>query len=469
MSRSLLVSFLSAALSLTSATLFAVESHAIDAAGTSDTALDSPLDRLNVLSDATHERLAQGIPLSLEEALEIALSQAPSLALQEASIRLAEAQVESTRSAYRPNINASASVELSTGSGYVAGSNQLGGSSGRTTATSLNASLSADQLIYDFGTHAARRRAAQARVSAATATSAQNQQDIRTAVITQYLRAGAAREQLEVALQTRTAESRRAEQIEAYVEVGLRPSIDRATARANVASATARFIDAETNYDLAVFELLTAMGVHEDQALRIVWTELDTRELEALDTSALQELAKAQRGEFRELAASIVAAEEGIRATSNSALPSLRAMAGVSESFLVGRNGRWNAYIGARLSWNIYQGGQIRFQRAEQEVELIRLAAEEQLIITNMVQEIRRAQRSIRGASASLETRSILVDNAREQLQLAQGRYDTGLGNIVELSDAQLALIEAQYAEIEASLALSLARADLIAAVAGWD
>lgn len=453
---------------------FAQTAPAVDASPSrvSSTGADdssSSLDRLASLVEASDERQSERVSLRLEEALEIALSQAPTIALQEASIRIAEAQLDSTNRTYRPNISASAGIELSTGSGYVAGSTQLGGGQTRTTATSLNASLSAEQLIYDFGSHASRRRAARARVAAATASSEQTLQDIRTAVISQYLRAGAAHEQLQVARQIQQTEAKRAEQIEAYVEVGLRPSIDRATARANVASSTARFIDAETAYDLAVFELLDAMGVTDDVPLAIFWTQLDTNELEALDTEELRQLAQTQRGEFRQLAQTITAAEEGLRATTRSARPTLRGMAGVSESFLVGKNGRWNAYIGARIGWNIYQGGQVRFQQREQEAELMRLGAEEQLIVQTVVQEIRRAQRNIQGAAASVETRRILVLNAEEQLNLAQGRYETGLGNIVELSDAQLALTQAKFDEIEANLALSLARANLISSVAGWD
>lgn len=434
-----------------------------------ETVDSDPMQRLQTLVDSRVERLESGWAISLEQALTIALSSSPTVALEEASREVAIRQVESTRSAYRPTISASAGVEVTTGSGYVAGSNQLGGSQTRTSATSLNASLSAEQLIYDFGRTAAQRRAAQARVAVRDAYLEQNFQDIRSEVIKSYLQAGAAREQMLVALETLSAEQQRAEQIRAYVEVGLRPTIDLATARANVASASARFIDAETAYDLATFDLLAMMGATDDTELHVQWTELETDALETLNLNELRDLAQGQRGELRALAESIVAAEEGIRATANDGLPTIRANAGISESYLVGQRGRWNAYIGARIGWTIYQGGRVRFQRAEQEAELTRLSAEEHQIVTAIVQQIRRAQRSIQGAQVALETRSILVENAQEQLSLAQGRYETGMGNIVELSDAQLALTEARFAEIEASLNLSLSRADLISAIAGWE
>lgn len=412
---------------------------------------------------------SEGLSLSLEEALTIALDQAPQLALQHASVQIAQAQAETSRAPLRPSITAQAGIELSTGSGYVAGSQQLSGNQNRSTATSFNASINAEQLIFDFGAVGARRQAAHARIRSAVSTYEQAEQETVYAVIRSYLAAGAAMEQWRVADQALQSETQRSAQIDGYVDAGLRPSIDRATARANVASAQARAIDAAMAYELATFDLLRAMGIREDRSLHIELVDVVSDELESIDVQDLEALARAQRGEFRSLEAELDAAEQTLRATRQGALPTLRGVAGVSESLLIGKNGRWNAYIGARLVWNIYQGGQVRSQLREREAELVRLRAEETVLLTTVVDAIRRAQRQIRGAQASLDTRGYLVESAREQLRLAQGRYETGMGNIVELSDAQQALTEAQFAQIEARLQLAQARASLMAAVAGWE
>lgn len=423
------------------------------------------LEEIRAEADAVFEN---ALPLKLEEALEIALSQSPTVAIRDAETRIAKTQANSTRSAYRPTIGIAAGIELNTGSGYVAGSSQLGGSQGRETAASVNASISANQLIYDFGSHAARRRGAAASIRSAVAQEEQNIQDLRTEVMRQYLRAGAARERLAVAQSAQRAEYKRAEQIDAHVEVGLRPRIDRATARANVAHATARIITAATEYDLSAYDLLSTLGIDEDRTLDIGWVQIQTDALEELNTDDLRALATEQRGEFRALASDLEAAEEGIRETNSEYLPTLNAVAGASESLLIGGVGRWNAYIGARLSWDIYRGGRVQFQKREQEARRDRLALEERTLLIELVQTIHRAQREIRGAKALSDTRHIVVINAARQLELAEGRYETGLGNIVELSDAQLAYTEAQLDEIDAALQLSLARVTLVSAVAGW-
>jgi outer membrane protein len=52
-------------------------------------------------------------------------------------------------------------------------------------------------------------------------------------------------------------------------------------------------------------------------------------------------------------------------------------------------------------------------------------------------------------------------------LKLAEGRYSAGVGNIIELGDAQLALTNAEMQRIQADYNLATARAHLLRAL-GW-
>jgi outer membrane protein len=42
------------------------------------------------------------------------------------------------------------------------------------------------------------------------------------------------------------------------------------------------------------------------------------------------------------------------------------------------------------------------------------------------------------------------VESAQENFRLSQGRFDAGVGTIIELTDAQLALTQAQATEAQA-------------------
>ena len=55
--------------------------------------------------------------------------------------------------------------------------------------------------------------------------------------------------------------------------------------------------------------------------------------------------------------------------------------------------------------------------------------------------------------------------NARARLLSAEGRYRTGIGNIIELSDAQVAMTAASTKVVSADFQLATARAQLIQAL----
>jgi outer membrane protein len=55
--------------------------------------------------------------------------------------------------------------------------------------------------------------------------------------------------------------------------------------------------------------------------------------------------------------------------------------------------------------------------------------------------------------------------NARERLRLAEARYQTGIGNAIELGDAQLAVTNAGVQKLQAEFQLGVARAQLMKAL----
>ena len=54
-----------------------------------------------------------------------------------------------------------------------------------------------------------------------------------------------------------------------------------------------------------------------------------------------------------------------------------------------------------------------------------------------------------------------LVKAAHKRQQLAEGRYQAGVGSIIELSDAELNFVNARFQEVQAALDLASARARL--------
>jgi outer membrane protein len=72
---------------------------------------------------------------------------------------------------------------------------------------------------------------------------------------------------------------------------------------------------------------------------------------------------------------------------------------------------------------------------------------------------------TIRAAKATVEASNEALVNARERLRLAEGRYQNGVGSVIELSDAQVAAANAAAQVVQNEFNLSTARAQLLAAL----
>ena len=86
--------------------------------------------------------------------------------------------------------------------------------------------------------------------------------------------------------------------------------------------------------------------------------------------------------------------------------------------------------------------------------------------IVNQVRvEVAQAQLQVRAAKATIAAVGEALFNSRERLRLAEGRYQSGVGNVIELGDAQVAVATAAAQSIQAEYNLATARAALLKAL----
>jgi outer membrane protein len=78
---------------------------------------------------------------------------------------------------------------------------------------------------------------------------------------------------------------------------------------------------------------------------------------------------------------------------------------------------------------------------------------------------VEQARLGVRAARATLGAATEAADAARERLVLAEGRYQTGVGSVLELADAQLALTTALGQRVQAEFQLAAARSQLLQAL----
>jgi outer membrane protein len=124
-----------------------------------------------------------------------------------------------------------------------------------------------------------------------------------------------------------------------------------------------------------------------------------------------------------------------------------------------------NWAAGLALTWPLFQGGLTRSQVAQAEASLQSIDAQRALEELQIRLDVDSARLAVRAAKATISAADEALASAREQLHLAEQRYVTGVGSIIELYDAQVAFTGAAVQSVQARYGLSSARAQLLAAL----
>lgn len=128
-----------------------------------------------------------------------------------------------------------------------------------------------------------------------------------------------------------------------------------------------------------------------------------------------------------------------------------------------GAGATWS--VGATLSWSLFSGGQSYYAVKEAQATRESLAAQRDQLLLQVRLQIVQAQLGVRASTQALAASTTALDNTREQLRLAEGRYQAGVGSVIELSDAQLAYTNAGAQKVQASYTLYASRAALLEAL----
>ncbi|MGI5864266.1 MAG: TolC family protein [Myxococcales bacterium] len=402
----------------------------------------------------------QASPLTIEQAVETALSNHPDLRAASSQADSASARARASRGPLLPQVRASASA------GYGARDpwEQAIVSNG-----DLGAAVSADVLLYDFGRTRNQWRSAQASAEA-TAHSAQAvAADVVLNVRLAFFDVLESEALVRVGRETLANELRHLQQIEQFVEAGTRPAIDLAKLRTTVATARAALVRAESNLQIAKARLNQAMGVTASTDYEVARSSLPPLALEAEATDVLFARAVDNRPELAAQRSSIRASELSVKVAEKRLWPSLQLGAGLSyfaDDILAPG---WSASLGLTLSWTLFDGlaapANEEAERANVVTAQARLTGQEQQIWT----EVDTALVDLGSAKAELEAARQGLVSARELLSLAEARYAEGVGSSIELSDAQLELSNAEVQVVRGEYDVAAARARLLRAIGERD
>jgi len=410
----------------------------------------------------------EAIVLHLDDAVRTGLQHQPNVLTAKAQTEAAAGRVDQARAGYLPQVIGTGLAQRVHGTASVR-TTQNGvpttvGSSGQTYNV-FSFGVSASQLIWDFGQTIDRTRAASAQRDAQESNERTARFEAALQVRQAFFQAHAQKALVQVGRESVQNMERHLEQVRGFVEQGIRPEIDLAQAKTDLANAKVTLINAQNGYLTAKAQLNQAMGVAQGTDYDVADEGLAPIPGEDGPGEGLLRQALASRPELVSLQKQTKAAELTVSSIQGAYGPTLSGVGGVSEAGpaldALGLN--WN--IGLNLTWPIFQGGLTRGEVREARANVSVAQAQVTQAELTVRLQVEQARLNLRSAKAAIVAARDARENAKERLRLAEGRYESGVGSIIELDDAAVAALSAGAQLVQAEYNLASARAGLLSAL----
>ncbi|HTA20223.1 MAG TPA: TolC family protein, partial [Polyangia bacterium] len=268
-----------------------------------------------------------------------------------------------------------------------------------------------------------------------------------------------------VAEEAVTNQQKHLDQITDMVSAGMKSQIDLATQRTAFANARVQAVNAENTYAADLALLNQAMGLPSESGFELTDTEMPPVAGEDGDEHQMIEAALAARPEIANADQQRHAQDLLVSSYRGNYLPAVSATGGITEFGGGGNAASTSWFLGLSASWALISGGLTTGQIREAKGTLAALAAQEDAAKLQVSVDVVQGRLAVRAAKSSIDGAEEALTNAREQLRLAEGRYQTGQGSIIELADAQVAYTTAEAQEVSARYSLASARAQLLTAL----
>jgi outer membrane protein TolC len=322
-----------------------------------------------------------------------------------------------------------------------------------------------NQTLWDFGRTLGAYLAARDQERAAKAGLDATWTAVELNVRTTYYTVLATEALVAVADQTVASNQRQLDLARGQFEVGTRPRFDVTTAEVNLQQSLISQITAHDAVVLTRINLSQAVGQDVSRrtlSLPVVPADID------LDVPRLMAEALASRPDLRGAEFQISAADQNLSAAKSAWFPILGVSAGynwndskypVAGGLPAPDANSWNLL--GTLTWPLLSGGADLGRVDVQSGALASAKASRDLLLLQVRTDVEQAVTGVNVARATREVARKLVAQAKENLELAEGRYQAGIGTIIDVTVSQTSYTSAQASEVKAAFDLASAWAQL--------
>ena len=255
-----------------------------------------------------------------------------------------------------------------------------------------------------------------------------------------------------VAVASQTVDSRQlfVDKIKALTDAKLKSDLDLSFARVDLARGELLLLEARNNYQTSLASLSAILGYPDEQNFQLV-EEQAAIAPPALDVLPLIQQALLQRPEVAALRDEVAAAQKFSSAEHDLQRPTISALGVVGEAPVRDNHiPNWYGAVGLNINIPIFNGflfsARAKAADLQTDVNRQRLAG----LRNNIARDVRTSWQDTNRAYERLSVTQQLREQAGLALDLAQSRYNLGLGSIVEFSQAELQKTEADIADTDA-------------------
>jgi len=403
------------------------------------------------------ETVASGEALTLERAIEIGLRNHPSIMAGISTVKVNEARIGEARANYFPQVSltenysrvspaTSRNTSVTSSAGLPSGTTvtSAGGPSDQFTS-----SANLTQMLYDFG-----KTSSQVKVQKLTTDSTRSDlENLRDQVVVNvkqgYFTLLQAERNRDVVKETVKQFQDHLRQAQGFYKAGTKARFDVTKAEVDLSNARVNLIKAENQVRIGRVTLNNAMGAPDASP---DYRLADSLAFEKYNLSYDEAVQKAfrQRPDLLSLVKKREAAKESITLSQKGYFPVL---SGVASYYYTGSNlgtldNGWS--LGASMSIPLFSGFLTKYQVMEAVSARDTIAANELSLRQDILLQVQQAYLSLRDADERRGAAEVGVRQGKENLELANGRYQAGVGNPIEVTDSVVALANAEIAYTQA-------------------
>jgi outer membrane protein len=394
-------------------------------------------------------------PLSLRDAVRLALAQNPAIAAASEAEQAALLRVDQARSGKLPKVNYSESWARSDNPVFVFSSlltqhrfseqNFAIGTLNRPgPMNNFQSQLSADQVLYDGGqTRLATKSATLGRQLTAEERR-KAEMELIAGVVRAYtgvVLAGESLKTAEAAVKSAQADLERASSVRS---AGMSTDVDVLSIRVHLAGVTEQRIRRAAELTVARAALNQALGQPLDTPLELAAT-LTQAAISEKELVVRERDASTERPESRQSRLAVDLAQTGVEVARAGMLPQVGihgAFEADREQFI--RHGGVNWLASVSLRWNIFNG-RADITRIAEAGRAVKAAEAQAKYADSAVRlEVRRAWADLSAATQRIEVAQAAVAQAEESLRITQNRYEAGMNGVTDLLRTETAVLESR-------------------------